>query len=67
TPEDARNTYEYDDHFIIYPQFNWWGKSSVKPGGKLVKKGFRYSSDANDKWLSVDDIKSKLRSLTIEY
>ncbi|WP_291492291.1 UDP-N-acetylglucosamine 4,6-dehydratase (inverting) [Desulfurella sp.] len=67
TPEDARNTYEYDDHFIIYPQFNWWGKSSVKAGGKLVKKGFRYSSDANDKWLSIDDIKSKLRSLTIEY
>jgi UDP-N-acetylglucosamine 4,6-dehydratase (inverting) len=67
TPEDARNTYEYDDHFIIYPQFNWWGKSSVKPGGKLVKKGFRYSSDTNDKWLSVEDIKIKLKSLTIEY
>ncbi|MGC8501929.1 UDP-N-acetylglucosamine 4,6-dehydratase (inverting) [Desulfurella sp.] len=67
TPEDARNTYEYDDHFIIYPQFNWWGKSSVKTGGKLVKKGFRYSSDGNDAWLGIENIKNKLSSLSIEY
>jgi UDP-N-acetylglucosamine 4,6-dehydratase len=33
----------------------------------LVKKGFRYSSDTNDKWLSAEDIKIKLKSLTIEY
>ncbi|OSS41692.1 UDP-N-acetylglucosamine 4,6-dehydratase [Desulfurella amilsii] len=67
TPEDARNTYEYDDHFIIYPQFKWWGNSNIKSGGKLVKKGFRYSSDTNDKWLSIENIKNKLKSLNIEY
>ncbi len=67
TPEDARNTYEYDDHFIIYPQFKWWGNTNIKPNGKLVEKGFRYSSDTNDKWLSIEDIRNKLKSLTIEY
>jgi len=67
TPEDARNTYEYEDHFIIYPQFKWWGNSFIKPNGKLVPKGFRYSSDTNNKWLSVEDIRDKLTSLNIEY
>ncbi len=67
TPEDARNTYEYEDHFIIYPQFKWWGNSSIKTKGKLVTKGFRYSSDTNDKWLSIENIRNKLNSLTIEY
>ncbi len=67
TPEDARNTYEYDDHFIIYPQFTWWGKSKIKPGGKLVEKGFRYSSNTNKSWLSIKDIKNKLSLINIEY
>src|SRR5574344_882212 len=24
TRDDARNTYEYDKHYIIYPHFDWW-------------------------------------------
>ncbi|PMP92165.1 MAG: UDP-N-acetylglucosamine 4,6-dehydratase (inverting) [Hydrogenobaculum sp.] len=68
TEEDARTTYEYEDHYIIYPQFDWWNfKLHFKEGGKKVKEGFRYSSDTNDKWLSVEDIRKLLNEIDIVY
>jgi len=68
TEEDARTTYEYDDHYIIYPQFDWWNlEEHFKHGGKKVKEGFRYSSDLNNWWLSVEDLKRLLKKIDIVY
>lgn len=60
TREDSLNTYEYDNHFIIYPQVNWWNESRVIPGGKRIEDGFMYSSDNNTEWYSVEDLKKLL-------
>ena len=62
TREDSLHTYEYDKHFIVYPHYDWWGKSSVIPGGKLVEQGFEYSSGTNTEWLSVEDLREKLKT-----
>lgn len=62
TREDSLHTYEYDKHFIVYPHYDWWGKSNVIPGGKLVEQGFEYSSGTNNVWLSVEDLKEKLKT-----
>ena len=62
TREDSLHTYEYDKHFIVYPHYDWWGRSSVIPGGKLVEQGFEYSSGTNNVWLSVEDLKEKLKT-----
>lgn len=62
TREDSLYTYEYDKHFIVYPHYDWWGKSSVIPGGKLVEQGFEYSSGTNTEWLSVEDLRNKLKT-----
>lgn len=68
TNEDSRTTYEYDDHFIIYPNFDWWDfDKHFKPGGKKVKEGFRYSSDNNTEWLSADDLRELLETIDIVY
>ncbi|MDQ7032796.1 MAG: UDP-N-acetylglucosamine 4,6-dehydratase (inverting) [Desulfonauticus sp.] len=68
TEEDARTTYEYDDHYIIYPQFDWWSaKKHLKSNGKKVKQGFKYSSDNNLEWLSVEDLKELLNKIDIVY
>ncbi len=68
TEEDARNTYEYKDTYIIYPQFDWWNlKEHFTEGGKKVKEGFRYSSDKNTDWLSVDDLKELLKTIDVVY
>lgn len=62
TREDSLHTYEYDKHFIVYPHYDWWGKTNVIPGGKLVEQGFEYSSGTNTEWLSVEDLRNKLKT-----
>jgi UDP-N-acetylglucosamine 4,6-dehydratase (inverting) len=62
TREDSLHTYEYEKHFIVYPQYNWWGERSIIPGGKLVEPEFEYSSGTNTQWLSVDDIRRLLKT-----
>ena len=62
TREDSLHTYEYEKHFIVYPHYNWWGKKDIIPGGKLVAPEFEYSSGTNSEWLSVEDLREKLRT-----
>lgn len=66
TREDSMHTYEYEKHYIVYPNYNWWGNKDLIPGGKLVEAEFEYSSGTNTQWLSVEDIK-KLLKTDIEY
>ncbi|EKF86040.1 UDP-N-acetylglucosamine 4,6-dehydratase (inverting) [Methanobacterium formicicum] len=67
TEEDSRNTYEHDDHFVIYPDLDWWWRfnSSKKTGGKKVKEGFRYSSGDNKEWLDSEDLRKLIDSMDI--
>ena len=58
--EDSGHTYEYDKHYIIYPNYNWWDMDKLIPGGTKVEQGFVYSSGDNKEWLSIEDIKAKL-------
>ena len=60
--EDSMRTYEYDRHYIIYPNYNWWHDENIIPGGKLVEPGFIYSSGTNKEWLSVEEIQAKLKT-----
>lgn len=58
--DDSRLAFEYENHYIIYPNFDWWEKSKhYTNGGKLVEFGFEYSSETNGKWLNLDDLKQK--------
>ncbi len=62
TREDSMYTYEYDKHFIIYPNYSSWGTLKIHSGGRKVEDGFEYSSGANDEWLSVDELKIRLQT-----
>lgn len=57
--EDAPHTYEYDSYYKILPAIHNW---SVDPqrinGGKKVQADFIYSSDNNQDWMSVDDLRA---------
>lgn len=65
TKEDSMLTYEYENHFIVYPHFDWWNPAKIQPGGKKVEMGFEYSSETNDNWLSVDEIKERLKTVKV--
>lgn len=51
---ESRNTYEFDDHYIIVPAFRFFRQANDldKLGGRLVDEDFEYRSDTNDRWLA---------------
>lgn len=62
TEDDARHTIELDDYYIIEPEFKWWSNEKhMSNGGKPVAEGFRYASDTNDRWLTVEDLKKLMQ------
>ncbi len=64
TREDARTTYEYEDHYVIYPNFDWWSRERhLKPGGQRVPEGFEYTSETNTDWLSVERLQSLIQRI----
>ena len=64
TTDDASRTYEYDRHYIIYPQLDWWDpETGLAPGGVKIQAGFEYNSGTNAQWLSVADLRKRLKEL----
>ena len=63
TVEDSMTTYEYDKHYIVYPQMVWSNCTKPKPDGKKVTDGFSYSSDNNTEWLTVEQIQELLKQM----
>jgi len=61
--EDAYHTYEYPDHFKILPGINHWSedKRRIKEG-KKVPEGFKYTSDNNPHWMSVETLRAWVRA-----
>lgn len=58
TEDDARHTLEFDDYYIIEPEFKWWSSNvHISNGGKPVREGFTYTSNLNDTWLSLEDLR----------
>ncbi|ALC86347.1 flagellin modification protein FlmA [Bacillus sp. FJAT-22090] len=62
TEDDARHTVEFDDYFIIQPEFSWWSKEFAE-GGKPLPEGFKYASDINDNWLSIKQLKELVEEM----
>jgi len=56
--EDAPHTYEYHDHYKILPAiYNWSSDSKRNKDGIKVAENFTYSSEKNQDWMSVEDLR----------
>lgn len=63
TEDDARHTVEFDEYYVVEPEFHWWSnKDFLLNGGERVKEGFQYASNTNGKWLSVEDMREMVDS-----
>lgn len=59
TEDDSRHTLEFDEYYVVEPEFDWWSSERhMNNGGKAVKEGFLYASNLNDKWLTIEELRS---------
>jgi UDP-N-acetylglucosamine 4,6-dehydratase len=68
TEDDARDTLDYPDRYVILPAAPEW-RASFGATAKNVKRcpdGFRYSSDGNKDWLTVEQLRTMIQGLTLE-
>ena len=64
TDEDAQNTWELDDRYIIAPSFQFWrNEPFTAKGGRQVGDGFAYASNTNDEWLDAASFVTLLQNL----
>jgi len=55
--DEARNTVELGEMFVIQPSHPWWSKENW-PNPKPLPEGFRYASDTNTRWLSQQEMEA---------
>jgi UDP-N-acetylglucosamine 4,6-dehydratase len=55
--DDARHTREFDDHYVIEPDFVWWEKRPRREGNACTED-FQYSSETNTSWLNRDELRA---------
>jgi UDP-N-acetylglucosamine 4,6-dehydratase len=53
--DEARHAFELEDMYVIEPAHPWYAEDPWA-GAKPVGEGFRLSSDANEAWLTPDDL-----------
>lgn len=64
TSDDSRNTFDYGDYYIVYPNFEWWSEERFfKQGGKLIEDGWEYNSGTNTEWLDAETLRNKIEEL----
>ena len=57
--DDARHTVEFDDYYIVQPQFSWWNRDNgeIQAHSEPVPESFTYSSGDNDDWLTIEELR----------
>lgn len=63
--EDARNTLEFDDYYVIKPELPGWKSSEFINSGKPVEDDFEYHSGNNAQWLDVKQIRKLVSELDV--
>lgn len=59
TEEEARHTKEFSDYFLVEPETCLWAMTEIR-GGKPLPEGFSYASNANNWWLTKEELKKIL-------
>ena len=61
--DDARNTVEFDDYYVIKPTFRYFERRFKKDGCKPVPEDFEYNSGTNTWFLTLDEMKDMIKHL----
>jgi UDP-N-acetylglucosamine 4,6-dehydratase len=61
--DDARNTDEFSDYYLIKPAFRFFTRRYNNGDGKPVPEDFEYNSGTNTRWLSIEELRDLVHSL----
>jgi UDP-N-acetylglucosamine 4,6-dehydratase len=62
TEDEARHSFEVENGYVILPELASWPLREVEDGQPLAP-GFEYSSDENERWLDVEELREMAASV----
>lgn len=65
--DEARQTIELDDMFVVQPAETLWFGRDWETRGKPIADDFRYASNTNTQWLNVDQIREIIAPIEADY
>lgn len=65
--DEARTTVELEDMFVVQPAEALWFGRDWENKGKLITDDYRYASNTNEDWLTVDQIKTIITPIENDY
>jgi UDP-N-acetylglucosamine 4,6-dehydratase len=64
--DEARSTIELEDMFVVQPSEALWFGHAWQDIGRPLPEGYRYASDSNSEWLTLEQIKEIVTSIESE-
>ncbi len=61
--DDARTSLEFDNYYVIQPNFKFWSRRSTWNGGRPAEEDFEYSSATNPWKLTIDEMTDMIKNL----
>jgi UDP-N-acetylglucosamine 4,6-dehydratase len=61
--DEAGRTIEFDNFYVIQPDFKFWEKRCSWDGGRPVPEEFEYNSDTNPLKLTVEEMRELIKNL----
>lgn len=58
--DEARTTIETEDMYVVQPTTELWFGHEWQEKGRQLPDGFRYASDTNPQWLTIDQIREMI-------
>ena len=65
--DEARQTVELDDMFVVQPAESLWFGRDWESRGRLLDDGFRFASNTNTDWLNIDQIGRIIAPIEADY
>jgi len=65
--DEARQTVELSDMFVVQPAESLWFGRDWETRGKLLTDGFHYASNTNTEWLNLEQIRKIVEPIEAEY
>jgi UDP-N-acetylglucosamine 4,6-dehydratase len=64
--DEARSAVELDDMYVVQPSNELWFGHDWKEKGRSLPEGFRYSSNTNNDWLTLEQINEIIAPIETE-